>query len=170
VEVLRSYSVHTPPLLEKLRELTRAGLGAETIGEYTITVHGIKGSSYGICAGGTAKQAEALEHAARNGDMQFFEANNGSFIENAEAILRGLRDLLSILAGQSAAKPRVPAPDPVLLAELLDASKAYKANLMEKALAKLESYEYESGGALIAWLREQADNLEYDAIQERLEQ
>jgi hypothetical protein len=41
---------------------------------------------------------------------------------------------------------------------------------MEETLAKLEGYEYESGGALVAWLRKQADDLEYDAIRERLEE
>jgi hypothetical protein len=40
---------------------------------------------------------------------------------------------------------------------------------MDEALEKLEMYEYESEGELVVWLREQADNLEYEAIQERLE-
>jgi hypothetical protein len=37
-------------------------------------------------------------------------------------------------------------------------------------LAELEKYEYESGGELIPWLREQIDNLEYDAVREKLEE
>jgi hypothetical protein len=41
---------------------------------------------------------------------------------------------------------------------------------MEDTLAELEEYEYESGGDLVEWLREQMDNLEYEAIQERLEE
>ena len=40
---------------------------------------------------------------------------------------------------------------------------------MEEILRKLEENEYESGGELIIWLREQLDNLEYDVIGERLE-
>jgi hypothetical protein len=40
---------------------------------------------------------------------------------------------------------------------------------MEEAVTELESFEYESGGELVVWLREQLDNLEYDAIHERLE-
>jgi hypothetical protein len=40
---------------------------------------------------------------------------------------------------------------------------------MEEILDKLEMYHYESGGELVQWLREQMDNLEYDAIRDRLE-
>jgi hypothetical protein len=40
---------------------------------------------------------------------------------------------------------------------------------MEEIIAELEGYEYESGGELVSWLREQLDNLEYDAVRERLE-
>jgi hypothetical protein len=40
---------------------------------------------------------------------------------------------------------------------------------MEELIAQLEGCEYESGGDLVVWLREQMDNLEYDAIRERLE-
>jgi hypothetical protein len=168
LEVLRSYCIHTPALLEKMRNLTKAALKAGAVGEYTITVHGIKGSSYGICADGAAKQAEALEHAARGGDMAFIEANNSRFIETAETLLQNIQNLLAGINGRTAAKPRSPSPDPALLEELLAACKHYKASLMEETLRKLEGCEYESGGELVAWLREQADNLEYDAIVERL--
>jgi hypothetical protein len=36
-------------------------------------------------------------------------------------------------------------------------------------MTALEGCEYESGGELIPWIREQLDNLEYDAIREKLE-
>ena len=65
--------------------------------------------------------------------------------------------------------PVSPQPDPVLLRELAEACKRYKANIMEEALEKLEQYHYESGGELVQWLREQMDNLEYDIILKRLE-
>jgi hypothetical protein len=76
---------------------------------------------------------------------------------------------LGTLAKQAGAKPRFPAPDKGLLAQLLEACKHYKASLMEEALTKLEAQDYDSGGDLVAWLRDQMDNLEYDNIRERLE-
>jgi hypothetical protein len=39
---------------------------------------------------------------------------------------------------------------------------------MEEAVRDLKRYEYEACGELVPWLREQIDNLEYDAVAERL--
>jgi hypothetical protein len=40
---------------------------------------------------------------------------------------------------------------------------------MEDLLTELESYSYESGEDLIIWLRQRVNDLDYEAIQERLE-
>jgi CheY-like chemotaxis protein len=163
LRILRSYVVHAPELLEKLR-----GLSPETLPEYAITVHGYKGASYGICAAGIGKEAEGLELAAKAGDYEKVKAGNAAFIQDAEALLAALERLLSAAVG-TAEKQKAPAPDKALLGKLLDASKHFKPTVMEDVLLKLEQYEYASGGDLISWLREQLDNLEYDAIRERLE-
>jgi hypothetical protein len=164
IKVLQSYVTHSPELLDKLRTLTR-----ETLPDYAITVHGIKGSSYGVCANETGKNAEELEHAAKAGDYETVSARNAAFIEKAEALLEDLRKLLEKVAGTGEGKQKAPAPDRELLEKLLDASKHYKSAIMEDLVTELESWEYESGGELIPWLREQLDNLEYDAIGEKLE-
>ncbi len=39
---------------------------------------------------------------------------------------------------------------------------------MEEILDKIDMFQYESGGDLVHWLREQMDNLEYDAMEQRL--
>jgi hypothetical protein len=39
---------------------------------------------------------------------------------------------------------------------------------MDEILEKLEANDYEEGGELVKWLREQVDNLEYEAIYKRL--
>jgi signal transduction histidine kinase/DNA-binding response OmpR family regulator len=163
--VLRSYHVHTPALLEKLRSLTR-----ETLSEYTVVVHGLKGSSYGICADTIGKMASDLEAAAKASDYERVKAANGALIETAELLLLDLGSLLQKAEAGMEEKPKAAAPDPALLAQLLDATKRYKANLMEKFLGSLEANTYESGGELVTWLREQMDNLEYDAIIKRLEE
>jgi signal transduction histidine kinase/CheY-like chemotaxis protein len=169
LEVLRAYCIHTPVLLERLHFIENENFDATLMEEYIITVHGIKGSTYGICAEAIGKQAEALEHAARGEDMQFIKMNNAPFIENIERMLKKLGELLVAINEQSGTKPVSPKPDLVLLQELAEACKHYKANIMEEILGKLESLQYESGAELIQWLREQMDNLEYDAIGERLE-
>jgi signal transduction histidine kinase/CheY-like chemotaxis protein len=160
--ILRSYTIHTPELLEKLRSLSR-----ETLGDYAITVHGIKGSSYGICADGIGKKAEELEHAAKAGDYEKVAADNNAFIGRVEKFLADLAALMDAEKGPE--KPEAPAPDRSLLEKILEASRHFKPRTMEESLAELEKYRYESGGDLVSWLREQVDNLEYDAVRERLE-
>jgi hypothetical protein len=162
--VLRSYLVHTPELLDKLGSLSR-----ETLPDYAVTVHGLKGASYGICAGEIGKEAEELEHAAKAGDYDRVEGENGAFIRKVEEALGEIRKLVESAAEPENQKKQAPAPDQVLLDKLLDASKRFKPVVMEEIIAELEGYEYESGGELVSWLREQLDNLEYDAIRERLE-
>jgi signal transduction histidine kinase/CheY-like chemotaxis protein/HPt (histidine-containing phosphotransfer) domain-containing protein len=164
LEILRSYTTHTPEQLEKLRSLSR-----ETLPEYTITVHGIKGASYGICAGIIGRQAEKLEQAAKSGDYETVSGGNGAFIEKVEVLLTKLRDLVRHVLDQRSEKKKAALPDPGLLEKMLNASKRFKPVVMEEALSEIEQWEYESQSDLVRWLREQLDNLEYEAIRERLE-
>jgi signal transduction histidine kinase/AmiR/NasT family two-component response regulator len=162
--VLRSYAVHTPELLAKLRSPS-----PDTLPDYAITVHGLKGASYGICAGDIGGQAEKLEHAAKAGDYGTVNEENSAFIGRVEALLADLKQLLEGAAEQGPKKQRAAAPDKALFEKLLDACKRFKPIIMEEIISELEGYEYESGGELVEWLRKQMDNLEYEAIQERLE-
>jgi hypothetical protein len=66
-------------------------------------------------------------------------------------------------------KPVKLCPDDALLKNLLLASKSFMLPEMENIMTELESYRYQRDGDLIFWLREQVDNLEYEAIQKRLE-
>jgi len=170
LEVLRSYSLHTPGLLDKIRNIKYRDMSEEAIKDYTITVHGIKGASFGICADTAAKQAEALENAAKSRDIEFIERNNNSFIEEAEKTLERLKELFTLLANQAGAKPKCQQPDPALLEKLTEAARRYNVKAMDETLEKLETYEYERGGELVKWLREQVDNLEYEAIYKKLEE
>jgi signal transduction histidine kinase/CheY-like chemotaxis protein len=170
-EILRSYCVETTALLEKIRRLLETGDGKiysdSQLKEYTTIVHGLKGSSYGICAMGMGKLAEFMERTARAGDGQTIRAQNGRFLEMAEKFLASLEDMLQKSA-QGKYRQSARAPDPALLQNLAEACAHYRANLMYEIIAGLEKYQYESGGELVTWLREKANNLEYDAIWERL--
>jgi signal transduction histidine kinase/CheY-like chemotaxis protein len=162
-KVLRSYGTHTPELLDKLREVRE-----ETLSEYAIAVHGLKGSSYGICADGIGKMAEELEFAAKRGDLETVRAKNGDLACAAEALLSGLHVLWKEPPGEGGAERRG-APDASLLRELREYCARYDAAGMERVLSELERYIYESQGDLIEWLRKQVDDLEYGQIFERLE-
>jgi CheY-like chemotaxis protein len=164
LEIIRSYCVHTPALLDKIRDFSE-----EKLDQYTIAVHGLKGSSYNICANEVGNCAAALEAAARKGDSGTIKAKNGWLIKTAETLISSLNELLVKNEKNKNKKQPAAVPDPHLLDKLLAASKQYRSALMEEAIVELERYEYDSGGDLVLWLREQLDNLEYDAIQDRLE-
>jgi PAS domain S-box-containing protein len=164
LDILRSWCRHTPVLLEKMKNPTK-----ENLPEYTVTVHGLKGSSYGIIANEIGKKAQELEGFAKAGELKKIIAANEGFIKMTESLLAEIQKLLSKADAEKGAKKKMPSPDSVLLANMLDAAKRYKSTIMEEILEYLESYEYESGGDLVVWLREQTDNLEYEAICSRLE-
>jgi len=168
LDVLRAWCMHTPALLDKLHSLTDGPLGDDDIGEYTIAVHGLKGSSYGICAQSLGKKAEDLEAASRQKDIEFVKTNNKILLEEASVLHQNLEKLLASAAAHSGAKPLAKSPDAELLRQLLDACKQFKSSQMEEILEKLDKFHYESGGGLVVWLREQMDNLEYEAMEQRL--
>ncbi|MDR0553695.1 MAG: response regulator [Treponema sp.] len=166
LEVLRSYHVHTPVLLDKMRGFAGKDAG---LPEYTVTVHGLKGSSSGICANTVSQKAQELEIAARAGDYEKINAENAAFIQTVELLLEDIGALLKKVAAGREKKPKSQAPDMTQLTRLLEAAKRFKTSSMEEILTEIESFEYENGGELVTWLREQMDNLEYGAIRERLE-
>jgi HPt (histidine-containing phosphotransfer) domain-containing protein len=164
LEILRAWHTHTPALLETMKNK----FSPENLADYAIAVHGIKGSSYGILANDVGKKAQELEAFAKANDFANVQALHDDFNKMVEALLAELGALQqNTTAGQ--AKQKKHEPDPALLAQLLEAARQYKAAIMEEILDKIESYDYESGGELIIWLREQMDNLEYDEICAKLD-
>jgi signal transduction histidine kinase/DNA-binding response OmpR family regulator len=159
-ESLRSYAVHTPALLDSLRN-------QEALEQYTVTVHGIKGSSYGISADAIGRKAEELEHAARAGNRSFVEAENGGFISMTERFIIRLGDLLGTL-NLLLQRPLRAAPDQALLAKVLEAVENYEMGKLDQALGELERYSYETEADLVDWLRDQIDQSEFDAVKIRL--
>jgi hypothetical protein len=167
LDVIRSYCLHSKTLLEKINAFVKSGEIPLT--EYAVIVHGLRGSSYGIYAIAAGQKAEELEKGANAGNIDLVMAETGSFIAMMELLLSNLGELLEKAANRKKIKIFSTVPDPALLSRLLEAVKGYKAGIMEQIIKELETYEYESDGGLIIWLREQMDNLEYDAIRERLE-
>jgi signal transduction histidine kinase/FixJ family two-component response regulator/HPt (histidine-containing phosphotransfer) domain-containing protein len=167
-EVLRAYVVHTPELLEKLRYPGASGsLSEETLPDYAISVHGLKGSCYGILANKVGKMAEELEKAAKAGDLEKVRAENDSLLVEAEDLISRLWPLMR-KTREAGEKEKKPAPGRELIAELLEAALNYDAGAMEKLLEKMEQYDYVSGGELVAAFRADIENLEYDALREKL--
>ncbi|MDR2671002.1 MAG: response regulator [Oscillospiraceae bacterium] len=162
IEVLRSYAENTSPLLDQVRACSE-----ETLPAYAVVVHGIKGSSYGICADAVGKQAEALEHAAKAGDIAFVKANNEAFIRAAEQLISELSAMLKTVDAETQ-KAKKEAPDAGTLHRLQEACAHFDMDGVDKAMEELEGYEYETQSDLISWLRDRVALMDLQQIQERL--
>ena len=162
LQVLRSYAANTRSLLESVKNVTQ-----DNLAKYVITVHGIKGSSYGIHADLAGDKAEALEHASKAGDFNFVSDNNREFADIVGRLLSDLDNMLGAIAAD-VAKPKKERPDENVLKRILEACKSYDMDTVDAAIAELESYEYDSDGELVAWLWENVQQFNLTEIVEKL--
>jgi signal transduction histidine kinase/FixJ family two-component response regulator len=163
--ILSSWSRHTRKVLEEI-----ASLDGVDLASYAIKVHGLKGASYGICAHKVGEYASELESAARRGDLDFIRTANPGFIVSAYALISDIDTLLAEIPLEEAEerKESRKAPDPRLLRSIMDSCAVFKTSQIKKDIKELERYRYEEDSELVSWLREQAENLEYEAIRDRL--
>jgi signal transduction histidine kinase/CheY-like chemotaxis protein len=82
IMILRSFANSTPALLDRLRNCDETGLP-----DYTIAVHGIKGSCRNVSAKALGDEAEALEKAAKAGDLTQVLAGTGALVAGVERLL-----------------------------------------------------------------------------------
>jgi CheY-like chemotaxis protein/HPt (histidine-containing phosphotransfer) domain-containing protein len=161
-DILQSFVNNTPPLLVSIKDIS-----PENLETYAIVAHGIKGSSRGICADKFAFVAEKLEKAAKAGDFEFVSAHNESFLEAAWKLIEDIKRMIRHLYPREP-KPLRGEPDAEILALLLKACVGFDMDTVDGAIAELEKYEYETGGELVLWLRENIDVLNFSEIVKRL--
>jgi signal transduction histidine kinase/HPt (histidine-containing phosphotransfer) domain-containing protein/ActR/RegA family two-component response regulator len=164
LKVLRSYADNTPGLLDDLRDPERDGLPG-----CALSAHSVKGASRSIGAYGLGAMAEALESAARSGDLASARNRSVEVIEAAEKIMENIAALTSDIPGERA-KPRAQSPDAEILDALAEACKNFDVDGLDAAMERLEGFEYESesGANLMNWLREQARVMGFKRIHGRL--
>jgi hypothetical protein len=87
-----------------------------------------------------------------------------------EIIKKLLTDLDNMLVGIEAqnSKPQKDKPDNEVLKRLLEACKKYDMDTVDDAVEELESYEYITGGELVAWLWENVQQFNIGDIIEKL--
>jgi CheY-like chemotaxis protein len=161
-EVLLSYVRHTPPLLEKAKTVSK-----DTLADYAIIVHGIKGSSLGICAEEVGQLAAFLEDAAKSGNFDLVSNRNPDFIKFAFKLLSDIENLLAEMDVDHN-KPLKDKPDEETLSELLVACENYDMDGVDAAMEKINDFDYESDDGLVAWLRENMERMNFTLIKEKL--
>ncbi|MCL2879122.1 MAG: ATP-binding protein, partial [Treponema sp.] len=162
VKILHAYAVNTRELLKKIETVD-----ANSLKDYIIIVHGIKGSSYSLFADDIGRQAETLEKAANAGDLAAVESMNPSFLESAEKLLTNIITVIG-KTGETASRPAKSKPDEKLLELLLEACTQYRINTADDIINDIEEYRYYADDGLAVWLRENADQSNFEEIIARL--
>ncbi|MDR1309645.1 MAG: response regulator [Deltaproteobacteria bacterium] len=160
--VIRSYAQSVSDLLGQL-----AGPDEANLRDYIIAIHGVKSSSYGICARKVGKMAEDLEHRAADGDLEFVKANNPGFLDAVSDLSASLAEILS-LSDALDPRPVKDEPDPELLMRLKDACASYDMDGVDRAISELESFMYSKEPDLTPWIRDRIDQMDFQQILERL--
>jgi CheY-like chemotaxis protein len=162
LKILRSYVETTQSLLGQLHMVTR-----DTLDDYAIRVHGIKGSSMGIGAFKVGEIAEALERAAKIGDFDFVSGNNKSLINAAGLLILNIQETLDSAALRSG-RPKKPSPDEDLLAKLMDACGSYDMDAVDGIMSKIDAFDYDDDDGLVEWLRKHVAITAFAQIRDRL--
>jgi CheY-like chemotaxis protein len=100
IDFLRFYTEHIPAELDKLRHVSQ-----ETLKDYAIDAHTVKGTSAGIGATAVTEMARRAEQMAKEGDLAGVLAENEKFIGGVEALLR---DIEAWLGNIQSIKPSIP--------------------------------------------------------------
>jgi CheY-like chemotaxis protein/anti-sigma regulatory factor (Ser/Thr protein kinase) len=159
VTVLSTFSKNTRNMLTEIDE----HLAKVDLKDYSIEVHGIKGSAYNIFATELGDRAKRLENLAKAGEEALVRAENRDFVEYVNDALDTIDEAL-VAFREKYAKPRALAPDTELFEKLREACGRYDVRQVDAAMQALESYEYETGNELVNWLREQVDDMNFDEI------
>ena len=162
--LLRSYIANTPNILNKLRAVSK-----ETLPDYVISVHGLKGTSAGIGAQKVREMAYELENLSRAGNLEEVLDKNYNLIKEAEIIVAKIREWLEQYDYKNA-KPSQKSPNREVLAALRQSCERFDMSGIDKAMSELEKYDYDEGDDLIEWLKEKINISEITEVAARLSQ
>ena len=161
-EVLRSYRDSVSDLLEHINDPT-----PENLKNYTIVIHGLKSSSYGVCAQKIGKLAEDLENKAADGDLDYVLANNPNLLYAVDNMMSSLERFFDVVGKKRGAKPEKAAPDPGVVARLREACRTYDMDGVDSAISELEAYRYKGDPRLTDWLKDRAEVMDFKGILDR---
>jgi len=162
IDIMRSFARNTPALLESIKNVS-----VRSLPDYETVVHGIKGSGRAIHADEVAEMAETLEKAASTGDFDYIVSNNSNLIDIANTLIDNIKQMLEKFDSDNVKQKR-DYPDNTLLLKLKEACVQYDMNKVDAALDELELYDYISDNGLVEWLRENAEQMNFNEIVERL--
>lgn len=166
LRIIKSFIKNTPASLTELAEVT-----ADTLGDYAVRIHGLKGSCYGISAMTVGDEAKALEIASKASDWETVQRDNPAIIARVNELIAQLQKLVDE-AEQSEAdaadqRPVVDAPDRNLVHKLLEATRSFDVDAMGQLIKDMDAMRYRSDPHLVDNLKEQLTNFRYDLIEDK---
>jgi HPt (histidine-containing phosphotransfer) domain-containing protein len=166
LRIIKSFIKNTPATLDELTAVT-----ADSLGDYAVRIHGLKGSCYGISAIAVGDEAKALEIASKASDWATIERDNPAIIARVKELIAQLQALIDLVEQSDAADgdPRAlaDAPDRNLVYRLLEATQSFDVMGMEQAIKDMDAVRYRSNPRLVEDLREQLTNFRYDLIEDK---
>lgn len=164
LKILRTYVTSIRSMLDVLDSVTE-----ETLHDYEIRVHGIKGASTNMYARQIGETAGELEEAAKNKDLTYILEHNPPFMEELHRHVLEIDNLLAEISSENE-KTTKSEIDVEILRNMKEACQAFYIDGADEALEELEKYSYEKDedNALLIWLRESLDMMRFSEIVERL--
>ncbi|MDR1231045.1 MAG: response regulator [Spirochaetaceae bacterium] len=168
--ILKKSIQNLPAMLEEIKNPA-----PETLKDYEIKVHGLKGAIYGLYYAEGGNLAAELEKYARTGDIDAVLERNHFFIATMNGFIETLKEMQKekLNAADARADTEKDAelrdkPDENLLLSLRKAAEEYRTTEMAEIMRSLEKHRYREGTGLLLWLREKVEMLEYHDIVEKL--
>jgi CheY-like chemotaxis protein len=86
ISIMQSYVENIPAEIENLRKVSE-----ETLADYAINIHTMKGASGSIGAKSLSQKAKVLEKLAKEGNLEAVLAKNEDFIKDADKLVEDVR-------------------------------------------------------------------------------
>jgi len=157
LQIIKTFPVNLRPVIDSIRTVNR-----ENLRDYAIIVHGIKSACRGICAEQAGNQAEALEFAAKTGDLEYVQENNQAFINIISKIIMNIDDVFK--DDKAAVKQKKEKPYAEALSDLKTACQRCAIEEIEKTMNEIEAFDYASDNGLVLWLRDNVNQMNYSEI------
>ncbi|MCL2809674.1 MAG: response regulator [Treponema sp.] len=163
LQILKSFALNTKPVIESMKEVNSGNLA-----DYAIIVHGVKSSCRGISAETAGNMAEALEKAAKAGDLDFVQKNNQALLDMISKLVEDLDSVFKEDENVKKDKPKKDKPYSEVLLKLNEACAGYAIDDIEKYMNEIEAFNYTADDGLAAWLRDNVDQMNYMEVTERI--
>jgi len=168
MRIIHSFTTNMPG---NLAELATDTITADTLKDYSIRIHGAKGSCYGIGANAMGDVALALEMAAKAGDLETCLRDNDSFITGTQELLVELEALearVEQLESDGGGKAQADKPDAAKLRALLTATQQFDIDEMGKLVEELAGIQYAQGSEIISRIKNANDAFDYLTVEETI--